>query len=79
LRIRQIQTHKIEAQDPDLQRLMMARKNGVGHIIKAVVAVVTFVALTSRSVSSKLRLMTCVDWQEGHATPSGHRSSRTIW
>ena len=46
--VRQIESHEIEAQDPDFQRLMMARKNGVGQIIKAFVAVVTLVALTCR-------------------------------
>jgi hypothetical protein len=33
LLIRQIQSHEIEAQDPHLQGLMMAGKDGVGEII----------------------------------------------
>ena len=46
LLIRYIQSHEIQTQRPDFQRLMMARKNGVGQIIKACVTVVTLVALT---------------------------------
>src|SRR4029450_2530949 len=48
LLIRDIQSHEIETQHPDFQRLMMARKNGVGQIIKAGIAVVTLIALTCR-------------------------------
>src|SRR6266853_1598468 len=40
LLIRQIQSHEIEAQDPHLQGLMMAGKDGVGEII--VVCRITF-------------------------------------
>jgi hypothetical protein len=46
LLIRQIEAHEREAQDPHLQGLRMAGKNGVNEIIKACVAVVTLVALT---------------------------------
>jgi hypothetical protein len=42
----QVQSHEVEAQDPHLQGLMMASKDGVGQIIKACVAVVTLIALT---------------------------------
>ena len=42
----QIQAHEIQTQYPHFQRLMMARKNGVGQIIKACVAVGTLIALT---------------------------------
>ena len=45
--MREIQSHEVETQHPDFQRLMMARKNGVGQIIKAGVAVGTLLALTS--------------------------------
>jgi hypothetical protein len=41
-----MQSHEIETQHPDLQRLMMSRKDGVSQIIKALVTVVTLVALT---------------------------------
>jgi hypothetical protein len=44
----QIESHEIEAQDPHLQRLMMAGKDGVRQIIKAFVTVVTLIALPSR-------------------------------
>src|SRR5262249_43795117 len=43
--IRHIQSHEIETQHPDFQRLMMASKNSVGQIIKALVTVVTLIAL----------------------------------
>jgi hypothetical protein len=46
LLIRHIQSHEIEAQDPHLQGLMMAGKDGVGEIIKTCVAVGTLLALT---------------------------------
>src|SRR5262245_42660361 len=42
-----IKSHEIEAQDPHLQRLMVSSKNRVGQIIKTLVTVVTFIALTS--------------------------------
>src|SRR5262249_402671 len=42
------QAHEIETQHPDFERLMMARKNGVGQIIKACIAVVALIALTGR-------------------------------
>src|SRR5215468_1393559 len=48
LLIRYIQAHEIEAQHPDFQRLMMARKNGVGQIIKAGIAGVALIALACR-------------------------------
>src|SRR5262252_1408534 len=48
LLIRYIQSHEIQTQHPDFQRLMMARKNGVGQIIEAGLAVVALIALTSR-------------------------------
>ena len=44
--IRYIQAHKIQTHYPDFQRLMMSRKDGVGQIIKALVTVVTLIALT---------------------------------
>src|SRR5215510_9758083 len=43
--IRHIEPHEIQTQDPDFQRLMMSRKNGVGQIIKASVTVVTLITL----------------------------------
>src|SRR5713101_3456823 len=43
---RYVQSHEIQTQHPHLQRLMMARKDGVDQIIKAFVTVVTLVALT---------------------------------
>src|SRR4029453_4261893 len=48
LLIRYIQAHKIQTQDPHFQRLVMARKNGVGQIIKAGIAVVALIALACR-------------------------------
>src|SRR5262249_9982294 len=38
----------IRTQHPDFERLMMARKNGVGQIIEAGIAVVALIALTCR-------------------------------
>src|SRR5215471_10164804 len=46
LLVRQVESHKIQTQDPDFQRLMMSSKNRVGQIIKACVTVVTLIALT---------------------------------
>ena len=46
LPIRYIQSHEIEP--ADFQRLMMARENGVGQIIKAGIAVVALLALACR-------------------------------
>ena len=48
LPIRQIQTHEVQAQQPDAQRLMMPRENGVGEIIKVPPATATQVALPIR-------------------------------
>src|SRR5712691_8620735 len=44
----QIQAHEIQTQHPHFQRLMMSSKNGVGQIIKALVTVVTLIALTGQ-------------------------------
>ena len=44
--IRQIQSHEIQAQYPNFQRLRMARKNSVCQIIKTFVTVGTLIALT---------------------------------
>jgi hypothetical protein len=41
-----IQSHEVETQYPDFQRLMMARKDGVRQIIKAVVTVSTFIGIS---------------------------------
>src|SRR5262249_53687203 len=46
LLVRQVESHEIQTQDPDFQRLMMSGKNGVGQIIKACVTVVTLITLT---------------------------------
>ena len=48
LLIRYIQAHEIQTQHPYFERLMMARKNGVGQIIEAGIAVVALIALTCR-------------------------------
>ena len=48
LLIRHIESHKVEAQDPYLQGLMMSCENGVREIIKACVTVMTLIALTCR-------------------------------
>ncbi len=48
LPIRQIQTHEVQAQQPDAQRLMMPRKNGVGQIIKTPTTAATQVTLPIR-------------------------------
>jgi hypothetical protein len=44
--IRYLQAHEIQTHYPDFQRLMRSRKDGVGQIIKALVTVVTRIALT---------------------------------
>src|SRR5262249_4218153 len=44
--VRQVASHKIQTPYPHFQRLMLAGKDGVGHIIKALVTVVTRIALT---------------------------------
>src|SRR5207249_11583821 len=48
LLIREIQSHEIQTQHPDFQRLMMSRKNRVGQVIKTCVTLATLVALTGR-------------------------------
>src|SRR5499427_4877001 len=47
LLVRHVESHEIQTQDPDFQRLMMSGKNRVSQIIKALVTVVTLIALTS--------------------------------
>ena len=46
--VRHVASHKIQTQDPDVQRLMMSGKDGSGQILKACMTVVTLVALTGR-------------------------------
>src|SRR5262245_11639136 len=46
LLIRQIQAHEVQAQHPDLQRLMMAGEDGSGEIIEAALTVVAVVPLS---------------------------------
>src|SRR5262245_31720173 len=41
LLVRHVEPHKIQTQDPHLQRLVMSGKNRVGQIIKTCVTVVT--------------------------------------
>src|SRR5215471_9226750 len=48
LLIREIQSHEIQTQHPDFQRLMMSCKNGVGQVIKTCVTILTLVALTGQ-------------------------------
>src|SRR5262249_22016718 len=48
LLIRYIQAHEIETHHPYFERLMMARKNGVGQIIKTGIAVMALIALACR-------------------------------
>jgi len=43
-----MQSYEIQTQYPHLQRLMMSGKDGVRHIIKACVTVVTRIALTGQ-------------------------------
>jgi hypothetical protein len=45
LAVRQVQTHEIQAQDPDPQGLVMARQNRPGQIVEALAAAVTQIAL----------------------------------
>ena len=56
----------------------MSGKDRVGQIIKACVTVVTLIALTGGFRVIKATLDDLLDSQEGHATPSGQRSSRTV-
>ena len=73
-----IQPHEIQTQHPHFQGLMMSCKNRVRQIIKACVTVGTRIALTGGFRVIKATLDDMLDSQEGHATPSGHRSSRTV-
>ena len=74
LPVRQIQTHEVQAQQPDSQRLMMPREKGVGEIIKTPPAVATQVTLPIRLslIHPPLRLA----MRATH--PPGQRSFRTI-
>ncbi len=58
----------------------MARKDGVGEIIKAFVAVVTLIALTGRFRVIKTALDHLLGLTRGafDTIPSGQRSSRTV-
>ena len=49
LPVRQIQTHEIQAQQPDSQRLVLACQNRISEIIKIPTAAATHVTLTIRS------------------------------
>ena len=40
LLVRHVESHEVQTQYPDFQRLMMSGKDGVGQIIKACVTVV---------------------------------------
>jgi len=51
-----MQAHALQTQHPDLQRLLRSRKDGVGPIVKAVVTVVTCVALTAGCLGVKAAL-----------------------
>src|SRR6266436_532471 len=51
-----VQSHKIQTQHPHFQGLMMARKNGVCQIIKACIAVFTFITLTCQFLLIKAAL-----------------------
>jgi hypothetical protein len=42
--VRQVQSHEIQTQAPDFQRLMMSGKNRGSQIIEAFVTVVTLIA-----------------------------------
>jgi hypothetical protein len=46
--IRQIQAHKVQAENPDLERLMVSGKDGVGQIIEASLAIFALMALPIR-------------------------------
>ena len=46
LQIRQVQAHEIQTNQPDSERLMMTRENGVGEIIKVASTTATVVALS---------------------------------
>jgi hypothetical protein len=46
LLVRQVEPHAVKTQDPHFQRLMMSSTYRVSQIIKALVTVVTLVALT---------------------------------
>jgi hypothetical protein len=48
LLIGQIQSHEVQAQDPDLERLMVPSKDGAGQIIEAFPASLTLIALPGR-------------------------------
>lgn len=45
LAVGEVQAHEVQAQNPNLERLMMASKDGAGEIIKTLLAFLAFVAL----------------------------------
>ena len=49
LRIREVETHEVQTQNPDAKRLMMTGKDGVGQIVKAPLTGFTQIALSLRS------------------------------
>src|SRR5262249_14940217 len=78
--IRHIQPHKIQTQYPHFQRLMMARKDGVGQIIKTFVTVVTCIALTSwfRVIKATLHNLLRLTRGTPNAIGPAHLTNRLI-
>jgi hypothetical protein len=74
LLIRQIQPHKVQAQDPHVQRLVMAGKNRLGQVIKGPLASLAVIALAIgvRLISSLFRHLCALTPGAGYTIGPSH-------
>ena len=70
LRVRQVQAHEVEAQDPDPQRLMMAGENCVGQVIEA--------RLTGRAAVTLALGLPIVMTMPGHLVTLAYRGNARL-
>jgi hypothetical protein len=70
LRVRQVQAHEVEAQDPDPQRLMMAGENCVGQVIEA--------RLTGRAAVTLALGLPIVMTMPGHLVTLAYRATHAF-
>ena len=71
LLIGQIQSHEVQAQDPDLERLMVPSEDGAGQIIEAFSARLTLIALPGR--------LLLIGTSSGHTLGITTRALSSFW
>ena len=74
-----VSAHEVQAGDPGPQRQVKAGENGAAQVVEPFAAAQHSYRWRSGRVSSRPFLTAEVDPQVGHATPSVHRMSRTVW